>query len=162
MTLNKANLRDLIAASSQVILLKLDSNCWFFSPCDLEIWWMTLKNNVAPFLCYINLCAPFRSHRWIQTGVTIWKRPIWVKINNFLSRVTLKLDGWPRKTNTAPLLCYFKLYASFHSHQWIKTWVTVIQTGVNARKHSNFAKIWPLWHWTLTSNQDLLHGNYFC
>ena len=40
---NKANLRDLMAATSLVILLKLDSNRRFFSPCDLEIWWMTKK-----------------------------------------------------------------------------------------------------------------------
>ena len=32
---NKANLRDLIAATGLVILLKLDSNRRFFSPCDL-------------------------------------------------------------------------------------------------------------------------------
>ena len=38
---NKANLRDLIAATGLVILLKLDLNRQFFSPCDLEIWWMT-------------------------------------------------------------------------------------------------------------------------
>ena len=40
---NKANLKDLIAATCLVILLKLDSNRPFFSPCDLEIWWMTQK-----------------------------------------------------------------------------------------------------------------------
>ena len=40
---NKANLRDLIAATVLVILLKLDSNRRFFSPCDLEIWWTTRK-----------------------------------------------------------------------------------------------------------------------
>ena len=34
---NKANLRDLIAATDLVILLKLDSNRRFFSPCDLDI-----------------------------------------------------------------------------------------------------------------------------
>ena len=34
---HKANLRDLIAATGLVILLKLDSNHRFFSPCDLEI-----------------------------------------------------------------------------------------------------------------------------
>ena len=40
---NKANLRDLIAATGLVILLKLDSNHRFFSPCDFEIGWMTQK-----------------------------------------------------------------------------------------------------------------------
>ena len=28
-------------------------NLWFFVPRDLEIWWMTLKNNTAPPLYYI-------------------------------------------------------------------------------------------------------------
>ena len=37
MTLNKANLRDLIAATGLVILLKFDPNHRFFSPGDLEI-----------------------------------------------------------------------------------------------------------------------------
>ena len=40
---NKANLRDLIAATGLVILLKFDSNRRLFGPCDLTIWWMTLK-----------------------------------------------------------------------------------------------------------------------
>ena len=34
---NNTNLRDLIAATGLVILLKLDSNHRFFSLCDLEI-----------------------------------------------------------------------------------------------------------------------------
>ena len=29
------------------------------------------------------------------------------------------------KNNRAPLLCYFKLCASFHNHQWNQTWVTI-------------------------------------
>ena len=94
---NKANLRDLIAATGLVILLKLDLNRRFFSPCDLDIWWMTPKNNGAPLLCYFKLFASFHSHWWIQTGVTVRKSLIWVKIDTFFSRVTLKFDGWPSK-----------------------------------------------------------------
>ena len=41
------------------------------------------KNNRGPLLCYFKLCAAFRSHWWIQTGVTAWKRPIWVKFEYF-------------------------------------------------------------------------------
>ena len=70
----------------------------FFERCDLEIRRMTFKYNRAPLLCYFKLCAAFRSHWWIQTGVTVRKRPIWVKIDDFFSRVTLKFDGWPSKT----------------------------------------------------------------
>ena len=40
------------------------------------------------------------------------------------------------KNNRAPLLCYFKLCASFHSHQWI-------QTGVRVRKRPIRVKIGP-------------------
>ena len=150
----------------------------FLEPCDLEIWRMTFKNNRAPLLCYLKLYASFRSHRWIQAGVTVRKCPIWVKIDDFFSRVTLKFDVWPWKTighlfyatssfvhhsvaigdfklelqsatlnlgqiwrflepcdleiwrmtsknNRAPLQCYFKLCASFCSHWWIQTGVTV-------------------------------------
>ena len=64
---------------------------------------MTLKNNRAPLQCYFKLWASFCSHWWIQTGVTVRKRPIWVKFGDFYSRVTLKFDEWPWKINTANL-----------------------------------------------------------
>ena len=68
--------------------LKLDSNRQFFRPCDHEIWWMTLQHSRAPLLCYFKLCASFRTHWWIQTWVTVRKRSIRVKIDNFFSCVT--------------------------------------------------------------------------
>ena len=61
----------------------LGQNRWCFVPCDLEIWWMTLENNRASLLCCFKLCATFHSHWWIQTGVTVRKRPIWVKFDDF-------------------------------------------------------------------------------
>ena len=69
----------------------------FLEPRDLKIWRMTLKNNSA-LLCNFKLCGSFRSHWWIQTGVTVLKRPIGVTLNDFLSHVTFKLDRWPWKT----------------------------------------------------------------
>ena len=83
-----------MGATSLLILLKLDLNRWFFSWCDLEIWRMTSKNNRAPLLYYIKLCAAFQIHRWILIGVTVRKRSIQVKIGNFFSRVTSKFDRW--------------------------------------------------------------------
>ena len=62
----------------------------FLEPCDLEIWWMTLKNNRAPLLCCFQLCAWFHCHIWIQTGVRVRKRLSWV-----LTSVTLTFDLWP-------------------------------------------------------------------
>ena len=61
----------------------LGQNRWCFVPCDLEIWWMTLENNRASLLCCFKLCATNHSHRWIQTGVTVLKRPIWIKFDDF-------------------------------------------------------------------------------
>ena len=166
--------------------------------CDLDIWRMTLKINRAPLPCYFKLCASFHSHWWIQTGVTVRKRPIWVKFDDFLRPVTLKFDGWPWKTighlfytnssfvhhfkaicelklelqcgnaqfgsksvifcpvwpwnltddlenHRAPLLCYFKLCTSFHSHWWIQTEVTVrkmARLGLNS-----VTLTFDLWHW---------------
>ena len=79
---------------------KFGSKSVIFCPVweDLEIWWMTLKNNRAYLLCYFKFCASFRNHLSIQNGVTVRKRQIWVKIGDFLSRVTLKFGGWPWKT----------------------------------------------------------------
>ena len=145
----------------------------FLELCDLEIWWMTLKNNRAPLLCYFKLCAAFRTHWWIQTGLTVRKRPIWVKFDDFYSRVTLKFDGWPStrqiwgiwklrpayspetpnsgqkrwcfvpcdleiwwmtlENNRAPLLCCFKLCATFHNHQWIQTGVAVQKRPISVK-----------------------------
>ena len=97
----------------------------FLEPCDLKIWRVTLKNNRAALLCYFKLYASFRSHRWIQAGVTVRKRPIWVKFDNFLSRVTLQFDVWPWKTIGHLFCATLKLFAPFRSHQWFQTWVTV-------------------------------------
>ena len=114
--------------------LNSDLNWGFFALCDLEVRWMTLKNNRAPLLCYIKLCASFQSHQWIQTKVTVRKCSIRIKIGDW--PVTFKFDGWPWK-NRAPLLCCFKLYVSFHNHRWIQTKVTVRKRSTRV-KNSDF------------------------
>ena len=143
---NKANLRDLIAATGLVILLKLDLNHRFFSPCDLEIWWMTQKNNRAPLLCYLKLFASFHSHWWIQTGVTVRKPLIWVNIDAFLSRVTLKFDGWPSKT----IGHLFYATSSFVQHfVAIGEFKLELESG-NAQSGSNSTLFRAVWPWNLT------------
>ena len=131
---NKAVLRDLIAVTGLVILLKFDQNHRFFSSCDLEIWWMTSKHNRAPLLYYIKLCASFQIHRWIQTEVTIRKRSIRVKIGDFFVPCDLEIWWVTLVNNRAPLLYYIKLCALFQSHWWI-------QTEVTGRKRSIRVKI---------------------
>ena len=143
--INKANLRDLITATGLVILLKFDPNHRFFTPRDLEIWWMTSKNNRAPRLYYIKLCASFQSHGWIQTGVTVRKRSIWVQIGNFLSCVTLKFDRWPWKT----IGHLFYVASSFVHHFIAISGFKLVTVG----KRPIWVKIdvfCPMWPWNLT------------
>ena len=145
---NKANLRDLIAATGLVILIKLDLNRQFFSLCDLEIWWMTPKNNRAPLLCYFKLLASFRSHWWIQTGVTVQKRLIWVKIYAFFRHVSLKFEGWPSKTTghlfnaTSSIVQHFIAIGEFKLE---------LQSG-NAQSGSNATLFRAVWPWNLTDD----------
>ena len=69
-----------VIVQKRSVQVKIDD---FFVPYDLEIWGMTSKNNIAPLICYFKLCTSFCSHWWIQTGVTVRKHPIWVKIHDF-------------------------------------------------------------------------------
>ena len=66
----------------QSVNANLGQNLWFFVLCDLEIWQMTLKNNRAPLLTCMKLCVLYHRHQSIQTGVTVWKYQIGVKISH--------------------------------------------------------------------------------
>ena len=52
--------------------------------------WHWQNNRAPPLLSHIKLCASFRRHMWIKTGVTVRKRLNWV-----LTSVTLTFDFWP-------------------------------------------------------------------
>ena len=118
----------------------------FLEPCYLEMWRMTLRNNRAPLLCYFKLCAAFHSHWWIQTGVTVRKRPIWVKFDEFWSRVTLKFDGWPSKT----IGHLFYATSNFVQHFIaIGEFKLELQSG-NAQSGSNLSNFSAVWPWNLT------------
>ena len=155
---NKSNLRDLIAATGLVILLKLNSNRQFFSPCEIEIWWMTSKNYRAPLLHYIKFCASSQTPRWIKTGVTVRKPSIRVKIGDSFCPV------WPWKLmddleiNRAPLLWSIELlWASFQSHQWIQTGVTVRKRSIRVKIGDFFISCdLEIWWMTLKNNRTLL------
>ena len=89
---------------------------WFLQPCDLEIWWMALKNNSALLL--------YATSSFVQHFIAIGKFKLELQSGNAQSgsSSTIFRAVWPWnwrmtfKNNRAPLLCYFKLYAAFHSH----------------------------------------------
>ena len=128
----------------------MDSNGQFFYLCDLEIWWMTLENNKAPLLCFFQLHTSFQCQWWIQTGVTIWKHSIRIKISNFLSRATLKFDRWHWKTighlifATSSFVHHFKAIGEFKLE---------LQSG-NAQFGSKSTTFCPVWFWNLTDDLE--------
>ena len=143
--INKANLRDLIAATGQVILLKLDSTHWFFIMPDLEIRWITLKDNKTPLLGHIKLLCiiskPSVNSNWSYNPEMLNSG----QNGHFFVPCDLEIWQMTFKTNRAPLLCYFKLFASLHSHQ-------SIQAGITVRKLQIWVKIrdfCSVWAWNL-------------
>ena len=111
---------------------------------------MTLQNNRAPLPCYFKLCASFRSHWWIQTSITVRKRPIWVKFDDFYSRATLKFDGWPCKT----IGHLFYATSSFVYHFVpIGDFKFELQSG-NAQFGSNATIFLAVWPWNLTDDLE--------
>ena len=124
-------------------------------PCDLDIWRMNLKNNRAPLLCCFNLCASFRSHWWIQTGVTVRKRPIWVKIRRFF--YDLEIWRMTLKNNRAPLLCYLNFVQHFVATAESKL---ELQSG-NAQSGSNSTMLRAVWPWNLTDELEKTIGHLF-
>ena len=73
---NKANLRDLIAATGLLILLKWDSNHQLFSPCDLEIWWIIFLEKTLGMLSLLcqALCIvsnPLVNSNWSYSPETL-------------------------------------------------------------------------------------------
>ena len=134
-----------VAVRKQSIRVKIGN---FFVPRNLQIWRMTLRNNRAPLLYPIKLCASFQSHRWIQTGVTVQKCSIRDKIGDFLSCVTLKFDGWPWET----IEHFFYTPLSFvHHFKAIGEFKLKLQSG-NAQFGSKSAFFCPVWPWNLTDD----------
>ena len=85
---NKANLLDLIAATGLVIILKLDPNHRFFSLCDLEIWWLTLKNNRAPLIATSSFLHHF-------VAIRNFKLELQFRNAKFGSNSTIVRAVWP-------------------------------------------------------------------
>ena len=122
----------------------------FFVLCDLEIRRMTFKNNRATLLCYFKLCASFNSHQSIETGVTVRKCQIWVKIGHFLSRVNLKFDNWPRKTRG-----HLSYATSSFVHHFIAMgrFKLELESG-NPKFGSKSAIFYPVWPWNFTDDLE--------
>ena len=126
----------------------------FSEPCDLAIWHMTLNNKRAPLLCYFKLCASFRNHWSIETWVTVRKHPIWVKFDDFQSRVTLQFDIWPWITKGH---LFYATSSFVHHFVTIEVLKRELQSG-NAQFGSNLMIFRAVWPWNLTDDFEKQQG----
>ena len=119
---------------------------WFHVTLKFDGWpWKIIW---APLPYYFKLCASFHNHRLIQTRVTVWKRPIWVKIGDFSFRVTLKFDGWPWKTT------WHLFYAT---SSFVFNFIAICESKLELLSGNGQIEFWPLWPWplTLTFSMDI-------
>ena len=122
-------------------------NLWFFVPCDLEMWSMTLKKNRAPLLCYFKFWPRFIAIGQFKLELESGNTKFGSKLAIFFVPCDLQILQMTLKNNTDPLLCYTKLCASFNCHMWI-------QTRVRVHKRLNWVFIsvnltFDLWPWPL-------------
>ena len=138
---NKANLRDLIAATGLVFLLKLDSNRPFFAHVTLEIWWMTPKSRhifyaTSSFVYYFRSISKFKLD--LQSGNAQFGSNLTI----FFSLVTLQFDIWPWKT----IGHLFYATSSFvHHFVAIGEFKLELQSGNTqfGSKSTIFLAVWP-------------------
>ena len=100
---------------------------------DLEKLYST-SSTLHQALCIIS--NPSVNSNWLNLGHNQW----------FFVPCDLEILQMTLKNNRAPLLCYFKFCASYHSHWWI-------QTGVTVQKRLSWAMTsvtltFDLWPWT--------------
>ena len=131
---NKANLRDLIAATSLVILLKIGLKSSIFQSMWPSNLMDDLKKQQGTFsVLHQALCII--SNPLVNSNCSC--NPETLNLGqNWRFSVLCDLEIWwmTLTNNRAPLLCYVKLCKSFQSHRWI-------QAGVTVQKRSILLKI---------------------
>ena len=135
---NKANLRDLIAATGLVILLKLDSNRRLFSPCDLAIWWMTLK--IIGLLSYI-------TPSFVHHHDDVIKRKKFPRYWPFVRGIHRSPVNSPHKGQWRGTLMFSLTYA------WIRGWVNYREAGDLRRHQAHYDLIVMISHLSVNSNK---------
>ena len=131
--------------------LNSGQNWWYFVPCDLEIWRMTLKNNGTSLLCCFKPCASFHSHHWIKTGVTVRKHPLWVKIGDFFVPCDLEVWSWMTFKTVGHL--YYTTLSFVRHFKAISEFKLELQSE-NVQFGSKFAIFCPLWPWGLMDDLE--------
>ena len=132
---NKATIRDLIAGTGLVILVKFDLSRRFFSPCDLLIWWMTSNNDREPLLYYIKLCASFQTMGEFKLSYnpeTLHSG----QNRRFSVPCDLEIWWWPWEKNGSPL--YTTSSLCIISKSWVNSNWGYIPEMLNSGQNRHF------------------------
>ena len=106
------------------------------------------RKAIGHLLYNSKLCASFQIHQWIQTAVTVRKHSFRGIIDDFLSRVTLKFDGWGWKIIgrrfyvTSSFVHYFVVIGEFKLE---------LQYG-NTQFGAKSTSFWAVWPRNLTDD----------
>ena len=154
---NKTNLRNLIAATGLVILLKIDPNHHFSAN-------MTSKFDRCPQIIIGHLVYTtssfvhhFKSIGELQLKLQSGNPQFGSKFAIFLSRMTLKFDGWPWKTIGH---LFYTTLSSVHHFKIMGEFELQLQSE-NSRFGSKSANFCPVLPWNLTDDLEKQYGTSF-
>ena len=115
------------------------------------------KDNREPLLCYYKLCTSFRSHLWVQNGVTVQKHPDWVKICFALC----DLDLWPWPLARTSLLSMVITPENFMMIQWQEHCEKCVKDRRTPRDdlvHVFVHNMWALWKTQMILTRCIPHA----
>ena len=110
---------------------------------------MTLKFDGCPWKTIWHLFYTTSTVCIISKPSVYWNWSYFLETLNFGSQLAIfvpcDLEIWRMtlQNKMAPLLCYFKLSASFNGHGWIKTGVTVKKRPILRKNQQIFFDGWP-------------------
>ena len=155
----KENLKDLIAATGQIILQK-SSKCMkssIFGLCDLEIWKMTSKNDTIVNRFHVPKSYVFHLTAICEFRLELSSRNAQIEAKSaILVRVTLKFDGWPWKTIEH---LFYALSSSVHHFVAVCEFKQELQSGTPQFGSKSSIFVWP---WNLIDDLEKHRAPVLC
>ena len=129
-----------------LILQIIDLYCvqlWKYIAHDIFIWRIFWNMWNIKVIAHVH-CAS-QQEQGKSEGFDSCDRPSNLKLDSnhqFFRPCDSEIWWMTLQNKRAPLLCYFKLCASFRTHWWIQTWVTVRNAQFGS-KSTIFWAVWP-------------------
>ena len=144
---DKANLRDLIAATGLVISNWIQIDFSARVTVKFDGWH---RKTIGHFFCTTSSFV----HQFKSIGE--FKLELQSRNAQFGSKLAIFYPVWPWNLmddlgkNRAPILYYIKLCASFQSHRWSQTWVTVRKRSIRVNIYNFLSRVtlkFDRWPW---------------